>query len=342
MSDGFDLKQVCQRLNATLLISTISPISENFKFYRLNRLDQAKCDELSLCIDPAYLKKEILCQTQALVVLCSSALVQSIQEINPSLNLIVVEDGRSAFYELMKYISVYPPKSIPPSIHPTTVFLGEVIVDPTVSIGPYCVIAAGVCLGAFVRLEAFVYVGARAKIGASSEIESHVYIGEDTIIGKNTTIGSGAVIGSQGFGLDLQGKRVKHLGNVEIGDDCYISALSAVNRATLGSTKIGNAVQIDHLVQVGHNVELEDQVVLCAQVGIAGGAKIGKGSILGGQVGVNNRVEIGAFAKIAAKSGVTKDLKGNQSYAGYPAEENQEYLRRLANVKRFFQSKRSK
>ena len=47
--------------------------------------------------------------------------------------------------------------------------------------------------------------------------------------------------------------------------------------------------------------------------------KVGSNSQMGGQAGVVPHVEIGPNSIIAAKSGVTKSLTGNQMYGGYPA-----------------------
>ena len=51
---------------------------------------------------------------------------------------------------------------------------------------------------------------------------------------------------------------------------------------------------------------------------------------MGGQAGIVPHVEIGPNSIIAAKSGVTKSLKGNQMYSGYPARPIREQHKRDA------------
>ena len=74
--------------------------------------------------------------------------------------------------------------------------------------------------------------------------------------------------------------------------------------------------------------------VAMARIAIAGGAVIEDDVLLGGQVGVADRVVIGKGSRVAAKSGVTKSLKPNLAYSGYPAEPNQRRLRRMARQRR--------
>ena len=51
---------------------------------------------------------------------------------------------------------------------------------------------------------------------------------------------------------------------------------------------------------------------------------------MGGQAGIVPHVEIGSNSIIAAKSGVTKSLKGGQMYGGYPARPIREQHKRDA------------
>jgi UDP-3-O-[3-hydroxymyristoyl] glucosamine N-acyltransferase len=260
-------------------------------------------------------------------------LAPKISLIRSDIHLIIAKDGRQALYQLLRLFGT----SIQTqgSIHPTAVIAQTSYIHPTAIIGPFCVIEDHCEIGEACYLQASVYLAQAVKLKSSVHIYPHAYLGERTEVGHHVVIGPNAIIGMHGFGIDSQG-RLPHLGKTVIGDHSEISGLTAIDRATLGVTSIGKGVQIDHLVQIGHNVKIEDHVVLCAQVGISGGAVIKNGCVLGGQVGVNNRVEIGEYAQITAKSGVTKDLKGGVVYAGYPAEENKSYLKRLAQIKRFF------
>ena len=65
-------------------------------------------------------------------------------------------------------------------------------------------------------------------------------------------------------------------------------------------------------------------------MGISGSVKIGKGAILGGQVGVADHVEIGEGAQIGAQTGITKSIEGGKTYLDSPADEASQVRRRIA------------
>jgi UDP-3-O-[3-hydroxymyristoyl] glucosamine N-acyltransferase len=53
---------------------------------------------------------------------------------------------------------------------------------------------------------------------------------------------------------------------------------------------------------------------------------------MGGQSATAGHLEIGAFATIAGKSGITKSLEGGKTYAGFPAIEHKKWLRLQAKI----------
>jgi len=80
---------------------------------------------------------------------------------------------------------------------------------------------------------------------------------------------------------------------VEIGTNCCI------DRPAVGFTFIDEGTKLDNLIQIGHGVKIGKNCAFAAQVGIAGGANIGDGVILAGQVGVN---KTSTFLKALSKS----------------------------------------
>ena len=52
---------------------------------------------------------------------------------------------------------------------------------------------------------------------------------------------------------------------------------TTIDRPLLGETRIGAGTKIDNLVQIGHGVSTGRGCAFAAQVGIAGGARIGNG-----------------------------------------------------------------
>ncbi len=54
--------------------------------------------------------------------------------------------------------------------------------------------------------------------------------------------------------------------------------------------------------------------------------------MMGGQSGTAGHLEIGDFAVIAGKGGVTKSLKGGRVYAGFPAIDHKLWLKLQAKL----------
>lgn len=198
------------------------------------------------------------------------------------------------------------------------------------SIAPYAYISRGATIGPAVIIDAFVYIGEDVKIGAGTRIFPNVSIYDGVKIGKNVVIHSGAVIGSDGFGYVWDGNRhvkIPQLGSVEIEDDVEIGANVTIDRASLGTTRIGKGTKIDNLVQVAHNVTIGENSIIVAQVGIAGSATIGKNVVLAGQAGVRDHVIIGDNVKAGGQTGITKDVPPNSLIMGTPHQPFKEWAK---------------
>ena len=179
------------------------------------------------------------------------------------------------------------------------------------------------------------YIGPNVIIGKHCIIYPNVTIYRDIEIGNRVIIHSGAVVGCDGFGFVSNKnihEKIPQTGNVVIGDDVEIGSNTSIDRATIGSTRIGDITKIDNLVHIGHNVTIGKGCFITAQVGIAGSVTIGNYCSFGGQAGVVPHVTIGDKSIFAAKSGVTKSLAGGKMYAGYPAREIREHHKREALI----------
>ncbi len=160
---------------------------------------------------------------------------------------------------------------------------------------------------------------------------------EGTRIGDRVIVHSGTVIGADGFGYAHEGARhvkIPQVGRVVVEDDVEIGANVAIDRATLGETRIGRGAKIDNLVQVAHNVVIGPGAILVAQVGIAGSSQIGAGTVLAGQAGVVDHVRIGDGAMVGAQAGVTKDIPDKGMVGGSPAVPHMEFKRQVAALAR--------
>jgi UDP-3-O-[3-hydroxymyristoyl] glucosamine N-acyltransferase len=162
---------------------------------------------------------------------------------------------------------------------------------------------------------------------------------KECIIGENCVIHAGTVIGSDGFGFALEQdsesrRKVPQVGNVIIGNDVEIGANVTIDRATMGSTRIGNGVKMDNLIQIAHNVEIGENTVVVAQAGIAGSTKVGMNVIIAAQAGIVGHLTIGDGAIIGGQAGVPNNLKEKEIVLGSPAFDIREFRRSAAVFKK--------
>jgi len=197
-------------------------------------------------------------------------------------------------------------------------------VAENVTIEAFSFVGAGAVIGAETRIAPQVYIGERVTIGARCLLYPGVRVLEDCVLGDDVILHAGVALGSDGFGYAPSPtglKKIKQVGNVIVGDRVEIGANTCVDRAALGSTKIGAGTKIDNLVQIAHNVEIGRNCVIVAQVGVSGSTKLGDQVTLAGQVGVVGHITIGDGVVVAAQSGVSKDVPVGMTLLGSPAHE---------------------
>jgi UDP-3-O-[3-hydroxymyristoyl] glucosamine N-acyltransferase len=232
-------------------------------------------------------------------------------------------------------VAILHPQPCPPAgIHPTAV------VDPTaelgegVHVGALAVIGARVRVGARTVIHPHVVLYREVQIGEDCLLHSGVHVREGCRLGHRVIVQNGAVIGADGFGFakDDQGRYVKipQIGAVAINDDVEIGALTAVDRASLGLTRIGPGTKIDNLVQIGHSVTVGRDSVLAGQVGIAGSTKVGDRVTLAGQVGVAGHLTVGDGVTATAQTGIPNSVEAGALVSGTPAIENRTWLKSMA------------
>ena len=143
------------------------------------------------------------------------------------------------------------------------------------------------------------------------------------------------MIGSDGFGFSTdkktgQHRKIPQLGNVVIGDDVEIGSNVSIDRATVGSTLIGDGTKIDNLVQIAHNVRIGKRCLIVGQVGIAGSTQLGDQVILAAQSGVAGHLRVGEGAIIMGQSGIISDVEKGAILFGSPARPRKEAFKLLA------------
>lgn len=250
----------------------------------------------------------------------------SVPEHDPATRaLLVVQNADHALSVLLGHLASIVAVVSPPGRHPTAQIDATAQIAPTASIGPLCTIGAGAVIGENTVLVARVHIGAGARIGAAGLLHPGVTILDRCVIGARAIIHAGVVIGADGFGFlpspDGRGvMKIPHVGNVEIGDDVEIGANSCIDRAKMGSTRIGSGTKLDNMVQIGHGVQIGRHCLIAAQVGIAGSVVVEDGVRMGGQVGIGDALRIGAGAMLAGKAGVMRSVPAGETWFGYPAK----------------------
>lgn len=267
--------------------------------------------------------------------------------------LLVAERPRLAFARLLQLFE--PPADCAPGIHPTAVVDPSAELGEGVAVGALTVIGPGARIGRGCRLLSQVTVGAGAVLGEECLVHPGVRIGPRVQLGRRVILQPGAVIGGDGFSyvtpnpstVELLGgneprvktrneavERLSSLGTVVLGDEVEIGANSTIDRATLGTTRIGARTKIDNQVQVAHNVSIGEDCLIAGQVGISGSVQVGDRVVLAGQVGVADHMKIGDDAVVGGGSGIATDVPAGEIHMGYPALRKDRKVEELLHVNR--------
>lgn len=256
-------------------------------------------------------------------------------------DLLVAEAPSYALALILR--ELYPESRPAPGVHETALVDPEARVDETAHVGPYAVVGAGARIEAEAVVGAHVVVGRRCRVARGSRLHPHVVLYDDTRVGERSIVHSGVVLGADGFGYatrDGVHHKVPQVGRTVLGDDVEVGANAAVDRATLGETRVGDGAKIDDLVMVGHNVEVGRGSLLCGQAGIAGSTRMGDGVVLAGQAGVAGHLQVGAGVQVAAASALLRDAQDGEKLAGTPAIDLRTWRRQIVRVRRLEEMER--
>jgi UDP-3-O-[3-hydroxymyristoyl] glucosamine N-acyltransferase len=294
----------------------------------VSRIEEGRKGTLSFLANPKYTK--YLYTTESSIILINKSLKL---ERSVDATLIRVDDAYQAFASLLNQYAQAVPKNkgvdARACIDSTSVYGGNAY------IGAFTYIGKNVKIGDNVSLYPQVYIGDNVTIGDNTTLYPGVKVYHDCQIGSDCTIHAGTVIGSDGFGFapqeDHNYKKIPQIGNVVIKNDVEIGANVTIDRATIGSTIIGEGVKLDNLIQIAHNVEIGDNTVIIAQAGVAGSTKVGRNCIIAAQAGIVGHLKIADKVIIGAQSGVTNNIeKEGEIVLGSPAYNAGEKKREFA------------
>lgn len=247
----------------------------------------------------------------------SAVIVGDEPSVPAILNLLKVEDPGRAFAEIHGLFN--PPPAHDPGINPLAVIDPTAVIGPDAALYPHCHVGRNARVGEKTVLMPGVTVGADARIGSRCVLHPRVTVAHGCRIGDGVILHAGVVVGSDGFGYAGHGRqriKVPQAGIVEVADDVEIGANTTVDRATIGSTRIGAGTKIDNLVQIAHNVVIGERCLIVAQTGIAGSTVVGDDVILAGQVGITDHVEVGDRSVVGPASAVLKSVPPGSVVSG--------------------------
>ncbi len=223
------------------------------------------------------------------------------------------------------------------------------------AISPHCFVSATAKLGANVRVLAGAVIEDGARVGDGCWIGSNAVIEQNAVLGKNCQIHSGAVIGhhcvlgngcivhsnttigSDGFGFiqSTKGPQIKvpQVGHVEVGDSVEFGGNCSVDRATIGSTKIGEGCKFDNLCHVAHNCKIGPHGLFAGGFFIAGSSEVGSYFACGGNVVIADHIKVCDHVHLGGLSAVTKDITKSGAYTGFPLEPLNNGLKTLASLR---------
>ena len=257
---------------------------------------------------------------------------RDVNESRSGIALLQVDNPVAAFTQIHQIF--HPPRQAKRvGISPGASINQSATIGNDVDIYPGATIAEDVVVGDGTTIHAGVHIMAGCRIGRHVTIFPGAVLYENTIVGDHVIIHAAAVLGAYGFGYRTTAGRhemVPQLGHVVIEAHVEIGAGTTIDRATFGSTRIGEGSKLDNQVMIGHNCRIGRHNLLCSQVGIAGSTTTGDYVVMGGQVGVVDHVNIGHRVRLGAQSGVGGDVADDDRRMGSPAVPGRDFWRQVS------------
>jgi len=331
IDQGF-FKDISMKLSelAAATFSTIESGSPEIEITAAAGLDIAGNRDVTFLANPKYTPQ--IAKTSA-----SAIFLDEKTEVNR--NDLAVLRSRDPYVAFTRALRLFHPEpELAPFRHPSAVIDESAVVDDRTEIHANVVIGRNCKVESGVRIFPNATLYRDAAIGENSVIHSGVSVRENCQIGRNCIIHNNSTIGSDGFGYSKDENKhwlkIPQTGRVILEDDVEIGANTAIDRASVGETRIKRGAKIDNLVQIGHSCTVDDDALICSQTGLAGSSVIGKRVVLAGQVGIAGHLKVGDDAVLTAKSATSHDIEPGKVISGVPGFDNKDWLRSTAAFRR--------
>jgi UDP-N-acetylglucosamine acyltransferase len=174
-------------------------------------------------------------------------------------------------------------------IHPTASVDSAAKVPASCSLGPYCVVGAGV------------------ELGEGCELISHVAVHGPAKIGSHNRFFPFCAIGGEPQDVTYSGEPTR----LEVGDHNVFHENVTLNRGTVkggGVTRVGSHTLMLAGAHVGHDCQVGDHVMLINAATLAGHVTVEEWAVIGAFSAVHQFCRVGAHAYIGGGTMVTKDV----------------------------------
>ncbi len=189
----------------------------------------------------------------------------------------------------------------PPVVHPSAVVDPGARLGAGVRIGPYCVIAEGV------------------EVGAGTVLHNHVTVHPHTRLGADNVVYPYAVLGAEPQDLKYRGERTALI----IGDRNRIREHATLHRGTAlggGKTVVGDDCLLMVGAHIAHDCVIENEVVIANAAMLGGHCLVEFGATVAGGAGVHHFSTIGALSFVGGMARIVKDVPPYLVVEGTPAE----------------------
>lgn len=186
------------------------------------------------------------------------------------------------------------------TVHPTAIVHPAAQLGAGTTIGPYCLVAAGVSLG------------------ENCWLQHHVTLEGPLVAGRGNRFYAYCSIGQQTQDLKYAGEPTY----LEIGDENCFREFCTVNRSTAGTgkTRVGSRGNFLAYSHIGHDCTVGDAVIFSNNGTLAGHVQVGDHAVIGGLTAVHQFCRIGRFAITGGCSKIVQDVPPFMIADGNPAE----------------------